>query len=130
MNKRLLLGLIVVFISIQLVTAGEFTQSYDFGGGGGIFASRCQGGSLTPDDSLFYDNPCPNDFAFITTDTDLDTSDDNRELTMNTGNTDDGFTFPVPIDDIGNATFLATDKAIVFMRYIRKYKEEVEKNEL
>lgn len=29
--------------------------------------------------------------------------------------------FPVPIDDIGNATFLAEDKAILFMRYIRKF---------
>lgn len=30
------------------------------------------------------------------------------------------FSFPVPIDDIGNATFLAEDKGILFMRYIRK----------
>jgi hypothetical protein len=34
--------------------------------------------------------------------------------------TDSGFLFPVPIDDIGNATFLAEDKAMLFMRYIRK----------
>lgn len=31
------------------------------------------------------------------------------------------FIFPVPISDIGNATFLAQDKAILFMRYIRKH---------
>lgn len=30
------------------------------------------------------------------------------------------FIFPVPIDDIGTATLLAKDKAIVFMRWIRK----------
>ena len=32
-----------------------------------------------------------------------------------------GFEFPVPIKDIGTATFLATDKAMLFMRYIRKH---------
>jgi hypothetical protein len=37
--------------------------------------------------------------------------------------TEDGFEFPVPLDDIGNATFLHEDKAILFMRYIRKYIE-------
>lgn len=35
--------------------------------------------------------------------------------------TECGFEFPVPISDIGNATFLAEDKALLFMRYIRKY---------
>lgn len=35
--------------------------------------------------------------------------------------TDLGFLFPVPISDIGEATFHATDRAILFMRYIRKY---------
>ena len=34
--------------------------------------------------------------------------------------TEDGFLFPVPISDTGNATFLSEDKAILFMRYIRK----------
>jgi hypothetical protein len=34
--------------------------------------------------------------------------------------TDCGFAFPVPISDTGNATFLAQDRAILFMRYIRK----------
>lgn len=35
--------------------------------------------------------------------------------------TDSGLLFAVPIEDIGNATFLAEDKAMLFMRYIRKY---------
>jgi hypothetical protein len=30
------------------------------------------------------------------------------------------YNFPVPIDDIGDATFLNEDKAIIMMRYIRK----------
>ena len=30
------------------------------------------------------------------------------------------YSFPVPIEDIGDATFLNQDKAIIFMRYIRK----------
>lgn len=30
------------------------------------------------------------------------------------------YEFPVPINDIGNATLLRTDKAITFMRWIRK----------
>jgi len=38
------------------------------------------------------------------------------------------FMFPVPTDDIGYATFLAEDKASLFMRYIRKQLEAV-KNE-
>ena len=29
--------------------------------------------------------------------------------------------FPVPISDVGNATFKAKDKGILFMRYIRKF---------
>lgn len=32
-----------------------------------------------------------------------------------------GFAFPVPLADIGNATLLASDKATLFVRYIRKY---------
>ena len=35
--------------------------------------------------------------------------------------TECGFEFPVPIEDTGNATFLAEDKAMLFMRYIRKH---------
>jgi hypothetical protein len=38
--------------------------------------------------------------------------------------TESGFLFPVPITDTQNATFLAKDKAIFFMRYIRKFIEE------
>jgi hypothetical protein len=34
--------------------------------------------------------------------------------------TECGFRFPVPITDVGTATFLAEDRAILFMRYIRK----------
>ena len=33
--------------------------------------------------------------------------------------TESGFEFPVPLSDIGDATFLAEDKAMLFMRYIR-----------
>lgn len=39
--------------------------------------------------------------------------------------TEPGMLFPVPIEDIGNATFLAEDKAILFMRYIRKHLESI-----
>jgi hypothetical protein len=35
--------------------------------------------------------------------------------------TDCGFEFPVPIADVGDATFMKADKAILFMRYIRKH---------
>lgn len=41
--------------------------------------------------------------------------------------TDDNFVFPVPISDIGTATFLAEDRAILFMRYIRKHLEMLDK---
>ncbi|HET9129548.1 MAG TPA: hypothetical protein VFO86_01295 [Terriglobia bacterium] len=34
--------------------------------------------------------------------------------------TECGFRFPVPISDAGTATFLAEDRAMLFMRYIRK----------
>lgn len=40
--------------------------------------------------------------------------------------TEDGFEFPVPISDVGGATFLAEDKAILFMRYIRKHLDTIE----
>lgn len=33
----------------------------------------------------------------------------------------DNFKFPVPISDIGNATFNRVEKAILMMRYIRKH---------
>lgn len=35
--------------------------------------------------------------------------------------TDSDLEFPVPIEDVGDATFLKEDKAILFMRYIRKH---------
>jgi hypothetical protein len=38
---------------------------------------------------------------------------------------EDRFLFPVPVSDIGTATFFAEDKAILFMRYIRKFMEEL-----
>ncbi len=41
---------------------------------------------------------------------------------------DPKFIFPVPISDIGDAAFLKEDKAMLFMRYIRKYLEELEKD--
>lgn len=37
--------------------------------------------------------------------------------------TECGFEFPVPIDDIGDATFKHQEKAIHLMRYIRKHME-------
>ena len=35
--------------------------------------------------------------------------------------TETGFEFPVPITDCGDGKFLAEDKAILFMRYIRRH---------
>jgi len=35
--------------------------------------------------------------------------------------TECGFAFPVPIADTGDGSFLAEDKALLFMRYIRKH---------
>ena len=40
--------------------------------------------------------------------------------------TDDGFQFPVPLTDIGTATLLAEDKALFFMRWIRRQLETIE----
>jgi hypothetical protein len=37
--------------------------------------------------------------------------------------TQTGFEFPVPIAEAGTATLLAQDRAILFMRYIRKHVE-------
>lgn len=34
------------------------------------------------------------------------------------------FVFPVPVEDTGDATFLASDKGMFFMRYIRKFLDE------
>lgn len=35
--------------------------------------------------------------------------------------TECGFEFPVPIADVGDATLLASDRAPLFMRYVRKH---------
>lgn len=35
--------------------------------------------------------------------------------------TECGFEFPVPISDTGNAAFMASDKAMLFMRWINKH---------
>jgi hypothetical protein len=43
--------------------------------------------------------------------------------------TEDGFEFPVPIDDIGDGVFLNEDKAMLFMRYIRKHLEMIAKEQ-
>ena len=40
--------------------------------------------------------------------------------------TECGFEFPVPIADTGDGVFLAEDKALLFMRYIRKHKDLLE----
>jgi hypothetical protein len=37
----------------------------------------------------------------------------------------DGFEFPVPIEDVGDGVFLREDKAMLFMRYIRKHLESI-----
>jgi hypothetical protein len=37
---------------------------------------------------------------------------------------DADYTFPVPLSEIGDATLLATDKAMVFMRYVRQAIED------
>lgn len=41
--------------------------------------------------------------------------------------TETGFEFPVPISDIGDSVFLNEDKALLFMRYIRKHIAYLEK---
>ena len=39
---------------------------------------------------------------------------------------EDGFEFPVPVSDTGDGTFKDEDKAMVFMRWIRKHMELIE----
>ena len=41
--------------------------------------------------------------------------------------TECGFEFPVPTSDTGDATFLKEDKAMMFIRYLRKQISEIEK---
>jgi len=40
--------------------------------------------------------------------------------------TDNGFQFPVPIEDAGSATLNQSEKAILLMRYIRKHMERTQ----
>jgi hypothetical protein len=40
--------------------------------------------------------------------------------------TEDGFEFPVPTQDLGTATLLASDKALLFMRYIRRHMKMID----
>lgn len=40
--------------------------------------------------------------------------------------TEDGFKFPVPMEDVGTATFHATEKALLMMRYIRKHLQTID----
>ncbi|MFN0313530.1 MAG: hypothetical protein ACKVQA_00610 [Burkholderiales bacterium] len=40
--------------------------------------------------------------------------------------TECGFEFPVPVSDTGGAQFLAEDKALLFMRYIRRQMQRIE----
>lgn len=39
--------------------------------------------------------------------------------------TEDGFEFPVPLADTGSAAFNSSDKAMLFMRWIRKHIEAI-----
>lgn len=48
----------------------------------------------------------------------------NKELWYKTEN---GFEFPVPIDDTGEASFSAEDKALLFMRWIKKHLDVIQK---
>lgn len=41
--------------------------------------------------------------------------------------TDDGFVFPVPVDQAGSATFNASERAMLLMRYIRAQLEMIER---
>jgi len=40
--------------------------------------------------------------------------------------TECGFVFPVPLADVDNSTHLAEDKALLFMRYIRKHMADLD----
>lgn len=42
---------------------------------------------------------------------------------------ENGFMFPVPVDDTGTAQFMNVDKGMFFMRYIRKYIDVLTKAE-
>lgn len=40
--------------------------------------------------------------------------------------TPSGFSFPVPLNDLGNARINKTEKPLLLMRYIRKHSEVIE----
>lgn len=40
---------------------------------------------------------------------------------------EDGFEFPVPVSEAGTATFYPEDRAMLFMRYVRKHMDSIEK---
>jgi len=44
--------------------------------------------------------------------------------------TECGFHFPVPISDTGDAEFCNSDKALLYMRWIRKHMEMIEQEKL
>lgn len=46
------------------------------------------------------------------------------KLWYKASNTD--FLFPVPIEDLGTAQALAIDKAMIFMKWIRKWTKEID----
>jgi len=41
--------------------------------------------------------------------------------------TEDGFLFPIPIDETGSATYNKEEKAMLLMRYIRKHVDYLQK---
>lgn len=43
---------------------------------------------------------------------------------------EDGFEFPVPLNDAGHTRFLAQDKAMLYMRWIRKHMEVIAKAQI
>jgi hypothetical protein len=44
--------------------------------------------------------------------------------------TSNGFEFPVPVSDTGDGVFNDSDKAILFMRYIRKHLDNIEQGKI
>lgn len=44
--------------------------------------------------------------------------------------TEDGFEFPVPVEDTQGAVFLNKDNALLFMRWIRRHMEMIEQAKL
>lgn len=43
--------------------------------------------------------------------------------------TESGLEFPVPLEDTNGATFLAEDKGIFFMRWVRKHLASIDQND-